>query len=94
MFGLETLLWLGVTGAASVFGYIKSRQFVRRRLRFVDSVQNPGVPLLAGGVAGLAALPIVAIAPVVGPVAAVVFGVGVGAGVLHGARDVKRLPGA
>jgi hypothetical protein len=93
MFGLETLLWLGVTGAATVFGYIKSRQFVRRKLRFVDAVQNPVAPLLAGGVAGLIALPIVGILPLLTTVTAVVFGVGVGAGVLHGARDVKRLPG-
>ncbi len=92
MFGLEGLIWLGVTGAASVFGYIKSRQFVRRRLRFVDAVQNPGVPLAAGGIAALAALPLAAL-PVITTVSAVVFGVGIGAGVLHGARDVKRLPG-
>jgi len=93
MFGLEGIIWVGVTGAASIFGYLKSRQFVRRRLRFVDAVQNPGVPLAAGGIAGLAALPLAAILPVVGAVSAVVFGVGIGAGVLHGARDVKRLPG-
>ena len=92
MFGLEALVWLGVTGAASVFGYIKSRQFVRNRLRFVDSVQNPIAPLMAGGVAWLVALPIAAFLPVVSAISAVVFGVGVGAGVLHGARDVKRLP--
>jgi len=61
MFGLEGIIWLGVTGAVSIFGYLKTRQFVRRRLRFVDAVQKPG-------------------------------GVGIGAGVLHGARDVKRLP--
>jgi hypothetical protein len=39
------------------------------------------------------ALPVAAFLPVVGAVSAVVFGVGIGAGVLHGARDVKRLPG-
>ncbi|MEJ2237083.1 MAG: hypothetical protein P8X82_02200 [Gemmatimonadales bacterium] len=93
MFGLEGIIWVGVTGAASIFGYLKSRQFVRRRLRFVDAVQNPGIPLAAGGIAGLVALPVVAILPVVSAVSAVVFGVGIGAGVLHGARDVKRLPG-
>jgi membrane associated rhomboid family serine protease len=92
MFGLETLLWLGVTGAASVFGYLKSRQFVRRRLRFVDAVQNPVAPLFAGGVAWLVAIPVASFLPVITAISAVVFGVGVGAGVLHGARDVKRLP--
>ncbi len=93
MFGLEALLWLGVTGAASIFGYVKSRQFVRRKLRFVDAVQNPVAPLLAGGVAWLVALPVASLLPVLTAISAVVFGLGVGAGVLHGARDVKRLPG-
>ena len=93
MFGLESLLWLGFTGAASIFGYIKTRQFVRRRLRFVDAVQNPAVPLLAGGLAGLVAVPIVWLIPFVGTVSALVFGLGVGVGVLHGSKDVKRLPG-
>lgn len=93
MFGLETLVWLGVTGAASIFGYIKSRQFVRRKLRFVDAVQNPAVPLIAGGAAGLLALPLVGLLPILTTVSAIVFGIGIGTGVLHGARDVKRLPG-
>ena len=93
MFGLETLLWLGVTGAASFFGYIKSRQLVRRRLRFVDAVQNPVAPLLAGGVAWLIAVPIAGVLPVLTAVSALVFGFSVGTGFLHGARDVKRLPG-
>jgi len=92
MFGLEGIIWLGVTGAVSIFGYLKTRQFVRRRLRFVDAVQKPGIPLAVGGIAGLVALPVAAFLPVVGAVSAVVFGVGIGAGVLHGARDVKRLP--
>ena len=93
MFGLEALLFFGVTGAASIFGYIKSRQFVRRKLRFVDAVQNPAAPLIAGGVAMLIAWPIAGFLPILTAVTAVVFGVGIGAGVLHGARDVKRLPG-
>ena len=93
MFGLEGFLWLAVTGVASAFGYIKSRQFVRKKLRFVDAVQHPYVPFLAGGVALLIALPITVLLPVVGTVSAVLFGMGVGAGVLQGANDVKRLPG-
>jgi len=93
MFGLEALIWLGVTGLASGFGYLKSRQFVRRKLRFVDAVQNPAVPLIAGGAAGLLALPLAGLLPILTTVSAIVFGVGIGVGVLHGARDVKRLPG-
>ncbi|MFQ5702955.1 MAG: hypothetical protein ACE5HT_02940 [Gemmatimonadales bacterium] len=93
MFGLEGLIWLGITGAAAIFGYIKTRQFVRRRLRFVDAVNNPLAPLVAGGAAWLITIPVVTLLPIVTGVSAIVFGLGIGAGVLHGAKDVKRLTG-
>ena len=44
MFGLETLLALGLGG----FGYFKTRKFVRERLRFVDLVQGPAAPIVVG----------------------------------------------
>jgi hypothetical protein len=53
------LIWVGVTGAASIFGYIQSRRFVRRKLRFVDAVQKPVAPVVAGGTAALLAAPVV-----------------------------------
>ncbi len=86
------LLMLAAGGVATVAGYVKSRQYVRRRLRFVDAVQKPAAPVAAGAVAALVAAPVVWLLPVLGGGAAVVFGVGVGLGVFHGARDVKRLP--
>jgi hypothetical protein len=87
------LIWVGVTGAASIFGYIQSRRFVRRKLRFVDAVQKPVAPVVAGGAAALLAAPVVWLLPIVGAGTAVIFGLGIGTGVHHGARDVKRLPG-
>jgi len=82
------------TGAATLFGYLKSRQFVRERLRFVDAAHKPTAPLIAGVAAAVAAAPVVWLLPVVGAPAAIIFGVGVGWGVHHGSRDVrKRLPG-
>jgi hypothetical protein len=87
------LLWLGITGAATAFGYIKARQFVRRRLRFVDAAHKPGTPVVSGAAAALLAAPIVALLPVVGAATALIFGTGVGVGVHHGSRDTKRLPG-
>jgi hypothetical protein len=81
------LIWVGVTGAASIFGYIQSR-------RFVDAVQKPVAPVVAGGTAALLAAPVVWLLPIIGAGTAVIFGLGIGAGVHHGARDVKRLPGA
>jgi hypothetical protein len=93
MFGID-LIWLGVSGAAAVYGYLKSRKFVRSKLRFVDAIQNPAVPWVAGIATAIAAsalsvLPLISV-PII---ASLIVGVGVGTGVLHGSRDVKRLPG-
>jgi hypothetical protein len=88
------LLFAAGTGAATLFGYLKSRQFVRDRLRFVDAAHKPSAPVIAGVGAALVAAPVVWLLPVVGAPAAVIFGVGVGWGVHHGSRDTrKRLPG-
>ena len=95
MFGIDTLLWLGVSGGAALYSYVKSRQFVRNRLRFVDAVQNPAVPLVAGvGTAFVAsAIALVPFMPIITVTTGLVVGLAVGTGVLHGSRDVKRLPG-
>ena len=84
------LIGLVATGAATAGGYIQSRGFVRRRLKYVDAVQRAGVPVIAGAAAAVAAAPVVAILPVVGAGTALLFGVGVGAGVAAGVRDLRR----
>jgi hypothetical protein len=48
--------------------------------------------VVVGVVAAVAATPVVWLLPVLGVGTAVVFGAGVGLGVLHGSRDVKRIP--
>jgi len=87
------LLFAAGTGAATLMGYLKSRQFVRDRLRFVDAAHKPTTPLIAGIGAALVAAPVVWLLPVVGALHAVIFGVGVGWGVHNGSRDSRRLPG-
>jgi hypothetical protein len=91
MFGIDTLLWLGVSGAAAVYSYVKSRQFVRGRLRFVDAVQNPVVPLVAGIGVAIVLYPL-SFLPIITVGTGLLVGLGVGTGVLHGSKDVKRLP--
>ena len=91
--GIEFLIWAGVSGAASVYGYLKTRQFVRKRLRFVDAARSPAAPLVAGAVTALVTLPL-AMLPVITPASAVLFGLGVGSGVFRGGKDVKQLPGS
>jgi hypothetical protein len=87
MFGL---LGLAITIAAVALGYVNSRHFVRTKLRYVDAVQRRIAPVLAGIVAAAVAAPVVWLLPAVGTVSALLFGAAVGAGVAHGARDVRR----
>ena len=73
-------------GAAALGGgFVGARRLVRRRLRFVDAVQRPSAPLLAGLAATAVALP-VAVLPLVTVGTAVAFGVGVAGGVASGRR--------
>ncbi|HEU4564662.1 MAG TPA: hypothetical protein VFS05_08445 [Gemmatimonadaceae bacterium] len=88
-----TLIALAAAVAATIAGYRQSRSFVRGRLRFVDAVQKPTAPFIAGAAATAVALPLVAILPVVGAGTALLFGAAVGTGVSHGARDVRTLGG-
>ncbi|HYK83327.1 MAG TPA: hypothetical protein VEU55_09305 [Gemmatimonadales bacterium] len=83
------IIGLLVGAAACGGGFAAARRFVRRRLRFVDAVQAPAAPLVAGLAATAIALPIAAL-PVVTVGTAVAFGVGVAGGVASG----RRQPGA
>ncbi len=91
---LATLIWIILTGVAGAGGYVFVKRFVRRRLRFVDAIHRPWVPLAAGAGAALLAVPIVGLLPILGGATAAVFGLGVGLGVSAGRRELKRLPGA
>jgi hypothetical protein len=77
------MLWLAVTAAALVGGFIVSRSFVRRRLRYVDAIQKPSAPLIAGVVAAAVVAPIAAL-PIITVGTALAFGVGVASGVASG----------
>jgi hypothetical protein len=86
------MLGLIVTAAALVGGFVVTRDFVRRRLRFVDAVQRPSAPLIAGaGAAAVALLP-VALLPIVTVATAVAFGIGVAGGVASGRSGPTPLP--
>lgn len=89
MFGLE-LIPIGIAGAAAVFGHVKSRSFVRRRLRFTSWVDKPGLGIAAGVAAAVLAAPVAGVLPFLGAGAALVFGAGVGTGVAMGAKDAKE----
>lgn len=83
------LIGIGVAGAAGVYGHLKSRKFVRRRLRFTSMVERPGLGVMAGVAAAVLAAPVVALLPILGTGTALLFGAGVGTGVSMGAREAR-----
>jgi hypothetical protein len=84
------LIGLLVAAGAAGAGYIKSRSFVAERLRYVDAVQKPSAPFIAGAAATAVAAPVVMLVPVIGAGTAVLFGVAVGAGTRAGVRNIRR----
>ena len=86
MFGLLA------AGIAGVYGHVKSRSFVGRRLRYTSVVEKPALGLWAGVGATILAAPVVAVLPVVGAGTAIAVGLGVGTGVGLGVQDAKEPP--
>jgi len=76
-------LGLVLAGTALVGGYFITKNFVRRRLRFVDAIHRPSAPVIAGAVAAAALLP-VTVLPAVGVGTMIALGVGVAGGVASG----------
>jgi hypothetical protein len=86
---MYTTLALLLTAAAGFGGYLLARNFVRRRLRFVDAVQSPWAPWIAGAVAAVLFSPLTLL-PWLGTATAAVFGLGIGIGTASGARAIRR----
>ncbi len=84
------LIGLGAAAAAGIWGHMKSRKFVGKRLRFTKIVEKPGIGVASGIAATIVASPVVAVLPLVGVGTAIAFGAGVGTGVALGAGDAKR----
>jgi len=90
---LIAALMLAAAGAGMGISYVKVRDFVRTKLRFVDRAQRPAAAWIAGAAGALVAAPIVALLPVLEPFTAIVYGVVVGAGVRSGQKQVKQITG-
>lgn len=69
------MIGLLLAAGALAAGFVVTRDFVRRRLRFVDAVRSPSAPVVAGVVATAALLPVAAL-PLITMGTAVAFGVG------------------
>jgi hypothetical protein len=83
------LLAFAATIAASAFGYVTARRFVRDRLKYVDGAQTLKAPVIAGFAAWALAMPITWFVPLIGFGTAIVFGAAVALGVRAGARDIR-----
>lgn len=84
---------VGLTAAAGAagFGYIRSKSFVARRLRYVDAVQSRAAPIVAGVAATAVAAPVVWVLPIVGAGTALAFGIATGVGTRAGVKQIRRM---
>jgi hypothetical protein len=90
---ITLLISFAIAFVAAGIGYREARSFVRRKLRFVDAVQSPLAPIIAGVGAALltgifAIMPLVGL--FVGAGTALSVGAAVGMGVAAGAKDAKN----
>jgi hypothetical protein len=82
-------IYLFVTAVATLGGFMIARDFVRRRLRFVDAVRSPAAPWLAGLGVALVAWPAAAL-PLITTTTTTLFGIGAGLGTASGAKALRR----
>jgi hypothetical protein len=85
-----TIISMAIAIAVAVVGYLQAKSYVRTKLRFVDAVQHFAAPLIAAVAAMLIAAPVVWLLPLIGKGTAILFGLGVGAGVSSGAKDIRK----
>jgi len=83
------IIYLAITVAAGVLGFAIARNFVRRRLRFVDGIYNPVAPWIAGIIAAVVAWP-AAILPIVTVGTTTIFGIAAGLGTASGVKALRR----
>jgi len=86
------LIAIAATAVAGIAGYVTSKDFTRRKLRFVDAAHTPVAPVVAGLVVAAVATPVAIVLPLVGVGTALVLGAGVALGVKSAQRDRHLLP--
>jgi hypothetical protein len=86
IWGLATL---ALSAAGGIFAFGFARGFVRRRMRFVDAVRSPFVPVLAAVGGALVILPLTAL-PLVTGLTAALIGAGTGLGTRSGVKALER----
>lgn len=82
-------IYFALVVTAGIGGFMIARNFVQRRLRFVDSIYSPAAPWLAGLGAALIAWPVAAL-PLITTTTTTIFGIGAGLGTASGVKALKR----
>ncbi len=85
---IETIAAIG----AGIAGYVGTKDFTKRKLRFVDVVHAPSAPVIAGIGVAVVAAPIVWLLPLVGAGTAILLGAGVGLGMRSAQKERHLLP--
>ena len=85
------MIGLIVALAAGIGGFVTSKDFTKRKLRFVDAVHSRPAPWIAAGAAALIAAPFTLL-PVITGATALALGAGVGLGVKAAQRERHLLP--
>jgi hypothetical protein len=78
-----------ITLVAGLAGFVFTRRFVARRLRFVDAIYHPAAPFLVAALAMMIAWPAAAL-PLVTATASALFGIGAGLGTVSGVKSLRR----
>ena len=84
------LIAFALSAAAVIIGFTQAKDFVSRRLRYVDAAHSPIAPVVAGLGAALVASVIVWMIPFIGAGTAIAFGLSVGLGVAAGNKEIRR----
>lgn len=82
----DDMIELLVVIGAGIAGFLSSKDFTRRKLRFVDAVHSRPAPWIAAGAAVLVAAPFTLL-PLITGATAIALGAGVGLGVKSAQRD-------
>lgn len=87
------MLEIIAAGALGAAGHLKSKDFVRRRLKYTNWVEKPGIGLFTGAATAVVAGVAVAALPFIGAGAGMAvgigMGVGVGTGISRGAQQAR-----
>lgn len=88
------MLEIIAAGALGAVSHVKSKDFVRRRLRYTDLVERPGLGLFTGAATMVVTGVAVAALPFVGAGAGILVGIGAGVGVGTGVgKGVRQARG-